>query len=181
MIVFSHPRFEIVDQYLETPENYDVVYTFLKKRVDFSLVIPKQNSSIFMIKQYRPGAKKVSIEFPMGTVEGKKDYLEVAKIELEEETGIRAKKWQKLGVVYPLPGSVIQACHIYLAEDLSFAEQKLEKGEFIEVFKTNEAEIEEMIIEGKIFEGVTLSAFMIYKAFKKRTQDKFHLPKSCKK
>jgi ADP-ribose pyrophosphatase len=42
-----------------------------------------------------------------------------ARRELEEETGMRAGSWRKLGAFYSAPGFTDELMHLYLATDLS--------------------------------------------------------------
>lgn len=115
-----------------------------------------------MVKQYRPTARKLSIEFPMGSIPEIKSPLKVAQLELKQERGITAKTWKKIASIYPAPGSIIQKCHMYLATNLSFGNQELEPFEFIEVIKIKENEINHLIKTNMIFDGVTLSALSLY-------------------
>ena len=163
-IIFKHPRFTVADYYLQTPDNQDIIFTLVEKPTDFSLIIPKQDKYFYLIRQFRPASAKVSIEFPMGST-NTNDMLKTAKTELQEETGFTAKKWIKIGQIYPSPGFVKQQAHIYLAEDLKPGPQKLEKGEYIEVIKLTEKQINEYIKKGDIFEGTTLSAWALYHAY----------------
>ena len=56
--------------------------------------------------------------------DGTKEDPDVAsRRELEEETGLRARTWRKLGVFYTAPGFTDELMHLYLATDLEPASE----------------------------------------------------------
>ena len=59
---------------------------------------------ILLVRQYRLPAQKFLWELPAGTIDPGEKPLQTARRELIEETGYRAKKWQKLAEFYPEPG-----------------------------------------------------------------------------
>ena len=153
---------------LRTPAGKKVNYTIVERKNDFSVAIPYENGKFYMIRQYRPAAGVVNLEFPMGYVAGK-DPLGMAKQELKEEAGILANKWRKLGEVYPSIGVFTQKAHIFLATELSFGEQDLEENEFIEMVEIKEEKFLEFVIKGEIKGGVTLAAYSLFRLHKDRT------------
>lgn len=161
--IFTHQKFDIVDYYLITPDKKQVKFTYVKRNYDFSLIIPFENGYFYMVKQYRAAARKLSLEFPMGSIQEIKSPLKVAQLELKQETGMRAKKWTKIASIYPAPGFIVQRCHIYLATNLLFGKQELEPYEFIKVIKVRVDKIDQLIKSNKIFDGVTLAAYSLYK------------------
>lgn len=161
--IFTHPKFDIIDYYLTAPDKKSVKFTYVKRNYDFSLIIPFENGYFYMVKQYRVPAKKLSLEFPMGSIQEIKSPLKVAQLELKQETGIIAKTWKKIGSIYPTPGFIVQRCHIYLATNLLFGKQELEPYEFIKVIKIKADKIDQLIKSNKIFDGVTLAAYSLYK------------------
>ncbi len=164
--IFTHQKFDVVDYYLITPDKREVAFTYVRRSYDFSLIIPFENEYFFMVKQYRPAARTLSIEFPMGSIKEIKSPLKVAQQELKQETGIVAKSWEKLASIYPAPGFIVQRCHIYLATNLSFSKQELEPYEFIKVIKVKLDEFDQLIKSNKIFDGVTLSAYSLYRIYR---------------
>lgn len=163
--IFTHQKFDVVDYYLIAPDKKEVVFTYVRRNYDFSLIIPFENGFFYMVKQYRAAARRLSIEFPMGSIQEVKSPLKVAQLELKQETGISAKEWKKIASIYPAPGSVVQRCHIYLATNLSFGKQELEPYEFIKVIKVKGDEIDQLIRANKIFDGVTLSAYSLFRIY----------------
>jgi ADP-ribose pyrophosphatase len=79
---------------------------------------------VALVRQWRLAADDALLEIPAGgldlTVDGsKEDPAVAARRELEEETGVRAGSWRKLGAFYSAPGFTDELMHLYLATDLS--------------------------------------------------------------
>jgi ADP-ribose diphosphatase len=81
---------------------------------------------VALVRQWRLAADDALLEIPAGgldMVEDAKEDPEVAaRRELEEETGMRAGTWRKLGEFYSAPGFTDELMHLYLATDLSPAD-----------------------------------------------------------
>ena len=71
-------------------------------------------------------------ELPAGKIDAGETALQAAKRELVEETGLRAKKWEKLALFYPSPGYVEETMTIYLATELTQGESQPMDDERIE-------------------------------------------------
>jgi ADP-ribose pyrophosphatase len=79
---------------------------------------------VALVRQWRLAADDALLEIPAGGLDlitdGSKEAPEVAaRRELEEETGMRAGSWRKLGAFYSAPGFTDELMHLYLAADLS--------------------------------------------------------------
>ena len=85
---------------------------------DFALVIPYENGAFHLVEQYRYPVKGRSLEFPQGTWEEQADAPPetVAAGELQEETGLVAKRMTYLGHIFNAPGYSTQGMHVFLAE-----------------------------------------------------------------
>ena len=84
------------------------------------------------MRQYRHAAGGWIWELPAGKREGGDDPLHTARRELEEEAGLLAASWQKLGTTLVTPGFCNEVIHLYLASDLSSVPQRLESHECLE-------------------------------------------------
>ena len=83
---------------------------------------------VALVRQWRLPADAALLEIPAGGLDvaddGTKEDPDVAaRRELEEETGLRARTWRKLGVFYTAPGFTDESMHLYLAADLEPAEE----------------------------------------------------------
>jgi 8-oxo-dGTP pyrophosphatase MutT (NUDIX family) len=70
---------------------------------------------VVMIRQYRHGAQRVTLEIPGGLVDLGEDPAQAAMRECLEETGYRAREVESLGVVNPNPALFANRLYGYLA------------------------------------------------------------------
>jgi ADP-ribose pyrophosphatase len=80
---------------------------------------------------------------------------------MEEELGVKSKKIKKIGEFLAAPRRSIAKMHVFLAEDISVASQKLEDSETIDLVYYSKDQVINMIKKGKIIQNNTLSALMI--------------------
>jgi len=78
---------------------------------------------VALVRQWRLPADAALLEIPAGGLDigpdgTKEDPEQAAPRELEEETGLRAESWRKLGTFYSAPGFTDELMHLYLATDL---------------------------------------------------------------
>jgi len=82
---------------------------------------------VLLVRQWRTPTGGALLEIPAGTLDrepdgGTEDPEAAARRELEEETGYRAGRWQKLGEFWTAPGFATELMHLYLATELAPAE-----------------------------------------------------------
>ena len=87
-----------------------------------------------MVRQWRHGARELSLEFPGGVFENGENAAAAAARELKEETGYSAGFIEKLGEFNPNPAIMSNLVHFFLARDLQPPEkQDLDDDEYVEV------------------------------------------------
>ena len=89
-----------------------------------AIVALDSRDRVALVRQWRLPAAAALLEIPAGgldvAVDGsKEDPDHAAPRELEEETGMRAGTWQKVGTFYTAPGFTDELMHLYLATDLA--------------------------------------------------------------
>jgi len=135
--VFNCSIFSVGERYCRSPDNYLKTYTVLDTS-NWAIVIPvmetEKGRKFVMVRQWRPGARELSLEFPGGVFEKGENPAEAAARELMEETGYHAQTIEKLGEFNPNPAIMSNQVHFFLARDLNPpAEQDLDDDEYVEV------------------------------------------------
>lgn len=135
--VFKCRVFSITESLCRSPDKEaDGVFTVIDAP-DWAIVVPvletESGSYFVMVRQWRHGARELSLEFPGGVFEAEEDSASAALRELEEETAYTAKKITKLGEMSPNPAIMDNHVHFFLAEGLSpLASQNLDADEYVD-------------------------------------------------
>jgi ADP-ribose pyrophosphatase len=96
-----------------------------------AIVAVDEADRLLVVRQYRVPARAVLLELPAGTLDVDDDgRIEdpdlAARRELEEETGYRAGRWERVASFWTAPGFATELMHLYLADDLLPADDRLE-------------------------------------------------------
>lgn len=86
---------------------------------------------VVLVRQYRHATGERLLELPAGTLEPGEEPAVTAERELEEETGLAADRWERLGSFFSAPGFLTERLHAFLARDLLETAQRLEEDEDI--------------------------------------------------
>ena len=117
-----------------------------------------------MVKQFRYLAQKESVEFPCGSVKEGSTYDQTAWMELTEETGYSAKSLHFVGEFNPYNGVTDEMCHVYLGRDLQFVGASPDDTEEFEVLRLLPEEVDRMIGDGSLWDGMTIAAWAMVKS-----------------
>ncbi len=163
--VYENPWMKVLEDQVEFPNKHQGIYGVVDKS-DFALIIPFDGKHFYLVKQYRYPIQEDSIEFPQGKHENdpQADPTELAKAELKEETGLEAGQIKEIGFFHEAPGYSNQGFHLFLAEELTQSERKLDVTEAgLEVLKITVQEFEEMVRQGNVTDAPTISAYGLLK------------------
>jgi ADP-ribose pyrophosphatase len=133
-----------------------------------ALAIPvTSEGKLILVRQYRFAVQGRLLEFPAGTLETNEEPLETVKREIEEETGYRAHKWDKLGEFFLAPGYSDEILYAFLARDLEKLETppQHEEDEDIEIVFFTPEELETAIRDGQPVDGKTIASFFLARSF----------------
>lgn len=112
--------------------------------------------NVYMVRQHRVALDLMTLEIPAG----KLDYVgedphDCAVRELEEETGLRAERFELLTHVVTTPGFCTETIGLYLATGLSQHEDHPDPDEFLHVEKLPLKEAVERVMSGEFRDAKT--------------------------
>ena len=131
---------------------------------DWAQVVPiTREGEIVLVRQYRHGPGRVTLEIPGGLVDPGEDPGAAALRECLEETGYRAREVIPLGVVNPNPALFDNRLHAYLATDVELERPIANTGtEYTEVVLRPVSELRGMLLSGEIDHGLVAGTLWRY-------------------
>jgi ADP-ribose pyrophosphatase len=114
--------------------------------------------SICLLRNQRPIVGETLWEIPAGTLEPREAPELAAIRELAEETGYRAAQWRKLGEFFPSPGVLSECTRLFVAEELTPGEMRLEADEQLEPRIVSWTQAMDWALDGTIRDAKTLVA-----------------------
>lgn len=118
---------------------------------------------LVMVRQYRHGAREMSLELPGGLLEGGHEApAHGVQRELLEETGYRADSVILLGVLRPQPALLANRVHCFFASGAREIERPApDEGEDLEVVLVGAREVDAAIARGEIVNAMTVAALSL--------------------
>jgi 8-oxo-dGDP phosphatase len=138
-------------------------YAFIEKR-DFALVIPAENDGFHLVEEYRYPIGRRTWSFPQGGFPAGQSGSpeELARLELAQETGLRARELTSLGFLHCAHGITNQVGHFFLATGLEPGDPDRESEEQdMRQDWVSRARFEQMIAEGVITDDSTVAAYSL--------------------
>lgn len=114
----------------------------------------------YLVGQYRFVLNEYSWEIPEGGASYDELPLDAAKRELLEETGLKAETWQKIQEMSLSNSVTDEKCEIYVAKNLSQHKPLPEDTEQIIIKKLPFQEVYQMVLNGEITDGVSVTAIL---------------------
>ena len=143
------------------------VYGYMESRNSCMVVAVDEHERIYLVRGFRYPSQSFGWELPGGGGDGE-DLLTASKRELEEETGIVAQSWEKLGEAYVCNGLMTEKMAVCLARDLSFGGNKEQSDEvFSDMRFFTHEEIDQLITQGDINDCQTLAGLYYYHIWRK--------------
>ena len=159
--VYKNHWLRVREDRIRRPSGAEGIYGVVEKP-DFAVIAAIEDDHIYLVQQYRYTVGGRFWEMPQGAWEQNPDAdpALLAAGELREETGLVADKMTQLGYQYLAYGFCDQGYHIYLAEQLTQLERKLDaEEEDLVVQRFSLQQMHQMILEGEIRDATTVNAY----------------------
>jgi 8-oxo-dGTP pyrophosphatase MutT (NUDIX family) len=160
-VVYENEWMRLHEDRLEHPDGSSGLYAWIEKP-PAAVIVPLEDGHVWLVEQHRHPVGRRLWELPQGAWEQAPDARpeDLARGELAEETGLRAREIERLGTLFFAYGMSDQRFDVWLAGGLEpgeaapeITEQDLRSARF------PVDELEAMIRSGKIADAATVAAW----------------------
>jgi 8-oxo-dGTP pyrophosphatase MutT (NUDIX family) len=163
--VYDNPWISVVHHDVVNPSGQAGIYGKVHYKNLAVGVIPydEKTGFLYLVRQHRFVLKATSLEIPEGGSPIGNDPLNDAKRELKEETGIKARRWEKLLEMHLSNSVSDEKAIVYLATGLTFGTPCPEDTEDLRVERMRWQKAYELVLKGKITDSMTVAALLRFK------------------
>jgi len=160
-IVYKNPWMRVQEDRVITPTGKEGIYGYVLSNDSVIVAVLNDKHELFVVRGFSYPVASWNWQLPGGGGD-QEDAAIAAKRELEEETGIRAERWEKLGVTRVCDGFMRERMTTYLAQNISFtgeketSNEKITDGKFVPM-----PEVDAMIERGEINDGQSITAIYL--------------------
>ena len=153
-------QFEMVTETVALPNGHRVALDLVRHPGAAAVVPFLDDERVLLIRQHRHATGGTLLEIPAGKLDPGESPETCAARELEEETGYRTGRLERLGSIWTTPGFCDEVIHLFAAYDLEPTQQRLEPDEIIELVPTPLAEALDAL-DGPVVDGKTATALLL--------------------
>ncbi len=148
------------------PNGRPGIYGIVEKGPGIAVVALNGRGEIYFTRQYRYTVNREFLELPAGAIADGEPARSAARRELFEETGIRAKRWNRLGSFYTALGHENAEIITYLARDLdesrlTRANKEHDEG-ILDIVPLSVREVKRLVNANRINCGITLASLHLF-------------------
>ena len=163
--LLNTPIFRVTMDHALDPDGFEITRAIIQHGGSAVVMPVDEKNRVLLVRQYRLPARRYLWELCAGRLDPGETPLQAAKRELKEETGYRAKKFEKLAEFYPSPGFLAEKMTIYLATGLTEGKQAQMEDERIKTQWFTTREIDELIHSEKVLDAKTQIGFLKWKRY----------------
>lgn len=168
--VYRNPWINVREDKIIRPDGAKGLFGVVEMKSGSSVLAINDKNEAYLVKEYKYGIDKESIELISGALEKKESPLRAAKRELKEELGLEADKWVNLGVVNPFTTVVNSPNYMFLAIGIKKNKSRPDSEEILKIIKVPFKRTVDMVMKGEITHSA--SCVLILKAEKYLRQHK---------
>ncbi len=127
-----------------------------------AVVALDDNGDVLLVRQFRGAVGEELLEVPAGGIEPGESPEQAVCRELQEETGYRPGRVERMGGFYAAPGYCTEYLHLYLACDLVPGSLQAEDTGEIEVVRVPLGEIFTLITSGSFRDAKSIAGLLMF-------------------
>lgn len=159
--IYENPWISLEEHQVIIPSGKDGIYgKVIFKNKALGIIPLDDKGNTWLVGQFRYTLNEYSWEIPMGGGPVENDFLDSAKRELKEETGLSAKKWTKIMRIHTSNSVTDEEGFVFLAEDLTQGETEFEETEQLHIQKIPLKKAVEMVMNGEITDGISVAGLL---------------------
>jgi 8-oxo-dGTP pyrophosphatase MutT (NUDIX family) len=159
--VYQNPWIQIQEDKVITPTGKEGIYGFMRSNDSVIIAVLNDKHELYLVQGFSYPVAAWNWQLPGGGGD-QEDAAIASKRELEEETGIRAEDWEKIGVTRVCDGLMTERMTTYLAQNIAFtgkketSNEKIAGGKFVPM-----SEVDAMVERGEINDGQSITAIYL--------------------
>jgi ADP-ribose pyrophosphatase len=160
-VVYENRWMRLHEDRLERPDGSPGLYAWVEKPPG-ALIVPLEDDHVWLVERYRHPVRRRFWDLPQGAWEQAPDAPaeELARGELAEETGLRAREMERLGTLFFAYGLLDQRFDVWLATGLEPGPPAPEPTEHdLRCARFPITEFEAMIARGEVADAATVAAW----------------------
>ena len=171
--VYRNPWTRVREDIIERADGQRGIYGVIDKD-PACIVVPLERTQngefVYLVEQFRYTVLGRFLEFPQGGWEtADVQPEELARGELQEETGLSARRMTHLTDLQIAYGVMHQRHHVFLAEELTMGKADLDPEELdLLVHRVPVREFEDMLMDGRVVDNCTAAAWGVYCIWRNR-------------
>lgn len=152
---------EVVHKEMLNPNGNPAIYGQVNfKNVAIGVIPIDDEGFTWLVGQYRVPLNEYSWEIPEGGCPIGEEWLEAAKRELKEETGLVAGEYEMLCKIHTSNSVCNEVGYVYLAKGISQSVAQPEDTEDLKVMKIHISEALEMVLQNEITDSLSVAGIL---------------------
>jgi ADP-ribose pyrophosphatase len=160
--LFQGRIIRLVERKMVLPNGRRTTFHIVEHPGAVAIVPVHANGDVVLLKQFRPSIGMEIYEIPAGTIERGEGPLATAKREIVEETGFKARRWDKIADFYTAPGFCDERMHVYVARDLTPAKADGDDDEILRPVRMTIDTALKLIRTRRIRDAKSIAGLMLY-------------------
>ncbi len=158
--IYQNPWIKLVEHNVTRPDGTAGIYSIVHFHPAIGVVPVDDEGRITLVGQWRVPLNRYSWEIPEGGCAKNEPPLNCAKRELHEEAGFAADHWYALGQIATSNSCTDEIGHLFVAWGLTDIGAAPEPDEVLRLRKVSFTELQQLILQNDIDDGLTLAAIL---------------------